>query len=189
MRWEWSEGAGSTVVRALDQPGSAWEESDGRAETGRQVVWYFETGGVGGLSEGAGQQGRTGRRRLHDRDVREGSEEQSLQDLEPDVLGQLLSAPGAGGGGTETAWRRHPGSRGAHRRGQNRADRGGRPAGESGGTEIPPRLLRVPAAPVGTGRGGHVPGTLLVVRLGDRFGHPEVLRQRALGPDRQSGRG
>src|SRR5690242_14537159 len=130
MRWEWSEGAGSAVVRALDQPGKAWEESRGRAEAVGQVVWHFETGGVGGLFEGAGQQGSTRGGRLHDRDVREGSEEQSLQDLEPDVFGQLFPAPGAGGGGAKTSWRRHPGARGAYRRGQNRADRGGSPAGK-----------------------------------------------------------
>ena len=36
--------------------------------------------------------------------VREGSEEQSVQDLESDVVGLVFSAPGAGGGDTEAAW-------------------------------------------------------------------------------------
>ena len=62
-------------------------------------------------------------------DVREGSEEQSVQDLESDVLGDVLPASGEGGGDPEAAWRRDPNSRGAHCRGQGRADRGGGPAG------------------------------------------------------------
>ena len=33
------------------------------------------------------------------------------------------------------------------------------PAGESGGTGVPPGLLRVPARPVGAGRGGGMPET------------------------------
>src|SRR2546430_10288322 len=34
-----------------------------------------------------------------------------------------------------------------------------------------------------------MPETLLEIRLGNRFGHPEVFRQRALGPYGQSGGG
>ena len=34
-----------------------------------------------------------------------------------------------------------------------------------------------------------MPETLLEIRLGNRFGHPEIFRQRALGPHRQSGGG
>jgi len=41
----------------------------------------------------------------------------------------------------------------------------------------------------GTGRGGGLPATVLEVRLGDRSGHPEILRQRAVGPHRQGGGG
>src|SRR4051794_15896872 len=38
------------------------------------------------------------------RGLREGSEEQSVQDLEPDVLGIVLSAPGQVGGHTKAGW-------------------------------------------------------------------------------------
>ena len=61
------------------------------------------------MGEGQGEQGGAGGGRVLDRGVREGSEEQSVQDLESDVVGELLSAAGAGGGNTETAWRRAPG--------------------------------------------------------------------------------
>ena len=74
----------------------------------RQAVRDFEAGGLGGVGEG---QRRTRVRRggrAVDRGVREGSEEQSVQDLESDVVGELLSASGAGGGDTEAAWRRAP---------------------------------------------------------------------------------
>ena len=40
-------------------------------------------------------------------------------------LGQLLPAPGEGGGNTEAAWRRDQDARGADRRGQDRPDGGG----------------------------------------------------------------
>ena len=49
------------------------------------------------------------------------------------------------------------------------------------GTDLPSRLLRLSAGQVGAGRGGQVPGAVLEERLGDRSGHPEVLRQRAAG--------
>ena len=114
---------------------------------------------------------------------------ESVQDLEPDVLGKLLSPSGAGGGNTETARRRDPDARGAHRRGQDRADGGRGASGGTGGTDVPPGLLWVPAGTVGPGRGRGMPGALLEDRLGDRSGHPEVLRQRPLGPHRQGGRG
>ena len=55
------------------------------------------------------KQGRTGCGRVLDRGVRGRSEEQFVQDLESDVLGELLSASGAGGGNTETARQRGPG--------------------------------------------------------------------------------
>ena len=42
---------------------------------------------------------------------------------------------------------------------------------------------------LGVGRGGGVPAALLEDRLGDRFGHPEVLRQRSVGSDAQGGGG
>ena len=42
---------------------------------------------------------------------------------------------------------------------------------------------------VGAGCGGGLPGAVLEQRLGDRFGHPEVLRHRAVGPGGQGGGG
>ena len=62
-------------------------------------------------------------------------------------------------------------------------------AGAEGRTDLPSRLLRLPAVPVGAGRGRGMPGALLEDRLGDRSGHPEVLRQRRSRPDGQGGGG
>ena len=50
------------------------------------------------------------------------------------------------------------------------------------------RLLRLPAGQVGAGRGRGMPETVLAGGLGDRYGHPGVLRHRALGPRAQGGR-
>src|ERR1039458_10593089 len=86
----------------------SWEESCGQAETTRKVVCHFEAGGMGRLCEGEGQQGRTGAGWLLGRGLRNRSEGQSVQDLESDDVGQLLSASGDGGGDTEAAWRRDP---------------------------------------------------------------------------------
>ena len=82
---------------------------------------------------------------------------------------------------------RVPDSRGANCRGQNRADRSRGPAGEGGGTGVPPGLLRVPARPVGAGRGGGMPEAVLEEGLDNRSGCREVLRQRPVGPDHQGG--
>ena len=49
--------------------------------------------------------------------------------------------------------------------------------GAGGGTDVPPRLLRLSAGAFGAGRGGSVPGAVLEERLGDRSRHPGVLRQ------------
>ena len=65
------------------------------------------------MGEGQGEQGCAGGGRVSHRGVREGSEEQSVQDLESDVVGVVLSASGAGGGDTEAAWRRHQDARGS----------------------------------------------------------------------------
>ena len=74
----------------------------------------IEAGGMGRLDQkvtaNKGAPGRTGSRH---RGIREGSERQSLQDLEPDVLGDVLPAPGDGGGDTQAAWRGDPRARGA----------------------------------------------------------------------------
>src|SRR6185437_837430 len=53
---------------------------------------------MGGLSAGQSQSGRAGCGRGDPGGVRQGSEEQSVQDLESDVLGVLFSASGEGGG-------------------------------------------------------------------------------------------
>src|SRR6266545_6583261 len=77
------------------------EESCGRAEVVRQAVCDLEVGSLGGVGEGQGEQGRTRGGRPLDRGLRSRSEEQPVSDLEPDVVGELLSASGAGGGDTK----------------------------------------------------------------------------------------
>ena len=154
------------------------EESRGRAEVVRQAVRYLEAGGVGGVREGQGEQGRAG------------VDGVSIEDFEKDLKNNLykiwnrmssgtyfpppvraVEIPKPHGGG-------HENSRGAYRRGPDRADGGGPEAGGEGRADLPPGLLRLPAGAVGAGRGGGMPAALLEDRLGDRFGHPEVLRQR-----------
>src|SRR5262249_3175099 len=114
--------------------------------------------------ESQSQQGSPGSGWTLDRGLRSRSGEQSLPDLEQDVLGELLPASGAGGGDPKTAGRGEN-SRLAHNPGQNRPNRGGHGAGETGGTDIPPGLLWPPAEAVGAGCGGDLPETLLAVRL------------------------
>src|SRR5664280_1817020 len=96
--WGWSEGAGSLVNCSREQPGSFREETSGQVRFGRQAVCDTEAAGLGGVSESQGQQGcRRGGWAVHRR-LRGGSEEQSVQDLESDVVGDLLSSCGDGGG-------------------------------------------------------------------------------------------
>ena len=52
-----------------------------------------------------------------------------------------------------------------------------------------PRLLRLPAGKVGPGGGRDMSAAVLGVRLDHRFGCPEVLRHRSLGPRGQGGAG
>src|SRR6266516_2655662 len=60
--------------------------------------------------------------------------------MESDVVGELLSATGEGGGDTEIAWRgQNP--RRAHCGGQNRADSGSHGTGKESRTEVPSGLL------------------------------------------------
>ena len=66
-------------------------------------------------------------------------------------------------------------------RGQDRANRGRGPAGEGGRTVFHPDSYGYRPGQVGPGRGGGMPESVLEVRLGDRPGYPEVLRQRAGG--------
>ncbi len=69
---------------------------------------------VGGVSAGPTERRCCrGGRAVH-RGIREGSEEQSLQGLEPDVLGKLFPAPGAGRGDPEAARRRDARPRSAY---------------------------------------------------------------------------
>src|SRR4029453_9216343 len=130
---------------------------------------------MGGLSAGQGQSGCTGGGRGDAGGVRQGSEEQSVQGLESDVLGQLLSASGAGGGDTETArrWEEIPWR--ADDCGQGRPDGGGSQAGGEGRTDLSSRFLRVPAVSVGSRRGGGMSGAGLEERLGHRPGYSEVF--------------
>ena len=90
------------VVRSVNRA-LLWEESRGRAESIWQAVSDLEAGGVGGLDQGEGQSGCTGSGWAVAGGVRGGSEEQPVQDLEPDVVGDLLPAPGEGGGNPEGA--------------------------------------------------------------------------------------
>jgi hypothetical protein len=48
---------------------------------------------------------------------------------------------------------------------------------EAGGTDVPSGFLWLSAETLGGGRGRGMPAKVLEKRLGDRFGHREVLRQ------------
>jgi hypothetical protein len=61
-----------------------------------------------------------------------------VPDPPSDVLGELLPAPGAGGGDTETAWWRGQGAQCAHRRGQDRPNGGGPEAGDEDRADLSP---------------------------------------------------
>src|SRR4029453_262168 len=130
---------------------------------------------MGGLSAGQGQSGCTGCGRGDAGGVRQGSEEQSVQGLESDVLGVVLSASGAGGGDTETArrWDENPWR--ANDCGQGRPGGGGPQAGGQGRTDLSSSFLRVPAVSVGSRRSGGMSGAVLEERLGRRSGYSEVL--------------
>jgi hypothetical protein len=61
--------------------------------------------------------------------------------------------------------------------------------GGEGRTDLSPRLLWLPTVLVGVGRGGGMSGAVLEDRLGDRFGHPKVLRQHRSHSHGQGGAG
>src|SRR6185437_3987 len=144
---------------------------------------------MGGLSAGQSQSGRAGRGRGDHRGVRQGSEEQSVQDLESDVLGVLFSASGEGGGDTQAAWWWDENPWGADDLGQSGPNGGSAQAGGEGRTDLSSRLLRLPTVPVSSRRGGGMPAAVLEERLGDRFGYPEVLRFRGSLAHGQGGAG
>src|SRR6478735_7336997 len=106
---------------------------------------------MGGLSAGQSQSGRAGCRRGDPRGVRQGSEEQPVQDLESDVLGVLFSASGEGDGDTQAAWRWDESPWGADDFGQGGPAGGGQEAGVEGRTDLSPGLLRLSPVPVGPG--------------------------------------
>src|SRR5580693_9889483 len=126
---------------------------------------------MGGLSAGQGQPGCAGCGRGDPRSVRRGSEEQSVQDLESDVIGVLLSTSGEGSGDTETAWRWDETPWRADDCGQGRPDGGSPQAGGEGRTDLSSGFLRVPTVPVGVGRGCGMSGAVLEDRLGHRSGY------------------
>src|SRR5664280_1295673 len=129
------------------------EELSERAEVIRQAVRYFEVGRLGGVGEGQIQEGRTGGGRVLHRGLRSRSEQQSVQDLEQDVFGELLPATGAGGGDTEAAWRGYPNVRGTLCVGSGRSDGGSAETGREGRGDLPLGLLRLPSGAVPERRG------------------------------------
>src|SRR5512132_2199903 len=78
------------------------------ANVASQAVRDSQADGVGGVPAGCGQQGCPGSGWAGPGGVRGRSEGQPLRDLESDEFGVLLSAPGAGGGEPQAAWRRGP---------------------------------------------------------------------------------
>src|SRR3954447_18908441 len=82
----------------IDQP-RPWSREEARehAKDRRQAVCDPQADGLGGVAAGQGQQGRGRGGRAGSRELRGRSWEQSLQDLEPDELGVVLSASGQGG--------------------------------------------------------------------------------------------
>src|ERR1035437_4869154 len=176
LEWGWSEGAGrSRVVCSCNQ--SSWKESGGQVSVAREVVRYLEVGSVGGVSESQGQQGCTGSGWADHRGGREGPEEQSVQGLEPDGVGGVLSACAACRADSESSWW-HQGAGCGHGRGPGRPNGGSGTTGGEGGADVPPRLLRLPPGAFRVGRGRGDPTAVLEEGLGARSGHQVVLRQR-----------
>ena len=89
----------------IDQPGRcSWEEARKHAKAGRrQAVRHPQTAVWEAYRKVAANKGAPGVDEVDPGRVRDRSEEQSVQDLEPDELGVVLSASGAGGGDTEAA--------------------------------------------------------------------------------------
>src|SRR4029078_4088018 len=148
------------VNRGPVRPG---EELHERCEIVSESVLHFEVGGLAGIPEGQGEQGCTRGGWCAPGGVRDGSREQSVQDLESDVFGELLSPSGACGGDTETAWRRHEGARGAYDRGQDRPNCGSWEAARKGRADLSSRLLWLSPGAVAVGCGRDMPGALLEI--------------------------
>src|SRR4051812_8098785 len=125
---------------------SAREEPDERARL--EAVRDLQAGRGGGVCEGQEQEGSGWGRRGHGRAVRAGGEEQPVQAVEPDVVGKLLSRPGAVGGDPQEWGSGDEGPRSAYRSRSNSADGGGGLSGAVGGTGVSPGLLRLPAGPL-----------------------------------------
>src|SRR4051812_49708493 len=95
MRGE-RRGRVARVRSAVNRQGR--EEPGERADAAGQTVSDRQGGGLGSVSTGESQQGCGGGRRGGDRAGRGGPGPGSVQDLGPDVVGALLSAPRGGGG-------------------------------------------------------------------------------------------
>ena len=148
-----SEGAGLLVALFVSSTGSAGRSvmdelrPDGRRRTvpgaaGRQAVRGDRVRGLVRLAAGEGQQGSAGGGRAVHRGLRGAAGGQPLQDLEPDVGGDVVPAAGEGGGDPQ-AGRRHQDARGADDRRPRRADRGREPDRDRGGGVLPPRTPTV----------------------------------------------
>src|SRR6266700_1910570 len=144
-------------VERREQAIQTWSATNCRAggvDEQVKAVCDLRSGSQGGISQGQGQQGGRRRRRGDDRRVRKGPGREPVQALESYVLGELLSATRASSRDTEAGWEGDTSARSAHDRGPSCPNSGGDVPGTRGGTDVPPRLLRVPARAVGqTGAG------------------------------------
>ena len=153
-----------------------------------QAVRHLQVGGLGSVCEGQGEQGCGGGRRGVDRAVRGRPGPESVQDLEPAVVGLVFPAAGEGRGDPQGGRQRGAGARSAYGGRPGRPDGGPDVSGGKGGADLSSGLLRVPAGQIRVGRGRDLSSAVLAQRLGDRSRHPEVLRHRALGSRGKGGR-
>ena len=86
------------LVRSVDQPGLSGRSRVSEPKQQDKPFDISKMGCVGGVSEGLGQQGCSWGGRGVDRRVRSGSRQESVSDLESDVVGELLPASGESGG-------------------------------------------------------------------------------------------
>ena len=131
-----------------------------------------------GVGEGPGQQRGAGRGRREHRRVRRQGEEQPLQAVEPDVLGQLPAGAGAGGPHTKGAWGGGQDARRAEHGRPGGPDRGGDAAGRDAGADLPPGQLRLSSWAFRPRRAGRDAQALLESGLDTGPRHPRLLRQR-----------